>query len=152
MKVEHITLAGNSVIRNTESIHQATRLKLDILRLSYTSGEVTIPTLPFKLRITATQEGAAFDLIKGGEIAVTNFCCFEDQHKNSVLSNIRQLADMYNRAGLKVEVKEPVTAQWLYSTVINPFALSPDLLMLAGEVELYIYEQLFLARNKNKIA
>jgi hypothetical protein len=44
-----------------------------------------------------------------------------------------------------VKVTEPVAPQWLYSAIIDPKALSIDEMMTAGEVELYIYEQLYLS-------
>lgn len=153
MQVEHITLGGNSVIRDTAGILPTTRGKLDAIRLSYESKVISIQALPFKLKITATEEGAAFDVMKDKNLAVTNFCCFEAGYSDVVLSNIHSLADMYNKIGFKMKVIEPVTPQWLYSAVINPFALSPELMMIAGEVELYIFEQLYLAyydRKKTK--
>jgi hypothetical protein len=145
MKIEHLTLGGNAVIRDTDSILQSTRQKIDVIRLSYESKTVVIPSLPFSLRITATEEGAAFDINKGDALAVTNLCCFEERYTEVVLANIRSLADMYKKAGLNLKVLEPVTPQWLYSAVINPFALTPADMMIAGEVELYIYEQLYFA-------
>ncbi len=150
MQVEHITLGGNSVIRDTTDILPTTHRKLDAIRLNYESRMITISALPFKLKITAIEEGAAFDVMKGEDLAVTNFCCFEEKYRDAVLSNIQSLADMYNKIGIKMKVIEPVTPQWLYSAVINPFALSPDLMMIAGEVELYIFEQLYFAYNDRK--
>ena len=150
MQVEHITLGGNSVIRDTTDILPTTHRKLDAIRLNYESRMITISALPFKLKITAIEEGAAFDVMKGEDLAVTNFCCFEEKYRDAVLSNIESLADMYNKIGIKMKVIEPVTPQWLYSAVINPFALSPDLMMIAGEVELYIFEQLYFAYNDRK--
>ena len=150
MQVEHITLGGNSVIRYTTDILPTTHRKLDAIRLNYESRMITISALPFKLKITAIEEGAAFDVMKGEDLAVTNFCCFEEKYRDAVLSNIQSLADMYNKIGIKMKVIEPVTPQWLYSAVINPFALSPDLMMIAGEVELYIFEQLYFAYNDRK--
>lgn len=52
---------------------------------------------------------------------------------------------MFNKAGWEIKVTDPVTPQWLCSAIINPLALSPADIMLAGEVELYIFEQLYLA-------
>lgn len=150
MQVEHITLLGNAVIRDTEQISNLTRRKLDIIRLNYESKILTIPALPFKLRITATDAGAAFDIIKGDEIAVTNFCCFELKYSNEVLSNIYSLSEMYKKLGFKADVIEPVTPQWLYSAVINPLILNSDTMKIAGEVELYIFEHLYLAYNDKK--
>jgi hypothetical protein len=149
MKIEHITLGGNSVIRNTADILPTTRRRFDVIRISYESKVVSIPVLPLKLKITATEEGAAFDVMKGEDLAITNFCCFEEKYSDIVLNNIYSIADMYNKRGFKMKVIEPVTPQWLYSAVINPFALPPDQMSIAGEVELYIFEQLFLAKIKN---
>ena len=149
MKVEHITLGGTSVIRDTNDILPTTRRALDSIRLSYESKVVIIPALPFGLRITATQEGAAFDIVKGDDIAVTNFCCFDNVQTTALLDNVHTLASMFQKAGWQVRVHEPVTSQWLYSAIINPLALSPTDMSLAGEVELYIFEQLYLAKQDN---
>ena len=145
MKVEHITLGGNSVIRNTADILQSTKRVLDSIQLSYESRFVIIPKLPFKLKITATDEGAAFDIMKGDDLAITNFCCFESKFSNSVLANIEKLAEMYSKMGWHMKVIEPVTPCWIYSAIINPTILDKESMMIAGEVELYIFEQLYIA-------
>lgn len=147
MKIEHLTIGGNSAIRDTADILPTTRRKLDSIRLSYESKFITIPVLPFKIRITATEQGAAFDIMRGEDIAITNLCCFEQQYSEEVLAGIYQLSDMFNKKGWNVSVITPITPCWIYSTIVNPLILTPEEMQLAGEVELYIFEQLYLAKN-----
>jgi len=145
MKVEHLTIGGNAIIRDTNDILPTTKAALDSISLSYDSKFLILPSLPFKIKISAAENGAVFDLMKGDQIATTNLCCFGENDSDYILSLVSMIADEFNKAktGWKIIVKEPVTPQWLYTILINPFILSHTDIMLAGEVELYIFERLF---------
>jgi hypothetical protein len=136
-----LTVGGNSVIRDTAHISE--EVKRFFSFIEYASQTLTIARLGMTIKITAHPEGAIFDVTKNGKIATMNFCCFEESNKEIILSLVQQAADLY-----KIQATEPVTPTFLYSAVINPFALSPSEMKIAGEVELYIYYQLLLSKNK----
>lgn len=148
MKVEHITLGGNSVIRDTAEILDTTRRVFDVI--GYKSQVLHLPKLPFQIKITATEEGAAFDIQKNGDPAVTNLCCFDEKNSSGILQSVQSIADMYKKIGINFKLIDPVTSQWLYSAIVNPFGLNPTEMTIAGEVELYIFEQLYLGYNDRR--
>jgi hypothetical protein len=150
LKIEHITLGGNSVMRDTADILETTKRVFEIVSMDYKSQLLHIPKLPFQIKITATKEGAAFDIQKNGNPVVTNLCCFEEKYSALVLAQVFSLADMFKKVGIVYSVVEPVTPKWLYSTVVNPLVLTPDNMMIAGEIELYVFEQLYLAYRRTK--
>jgi hypothetical protein len=153
MKVEHLTFnSGNAVVRDTSEISLVVRQKLSAIQLSYESRMLTVPALlPLKLKISATDEGAAFDIMKGNHLAIFNLCCFEESQSVMVLEVLRRVTDDVSKYGYPGKVIEPVTPQWLYSVIIDPTNMTPIDWETAGEVELYIYDQLFTAyNNRNK--
>lgn len=146
MKVEHITLGGNTVIRETETILQSTKQHFEAVGWKYESQTLNIPDLPFSIKITAAISGAVFDIQKAGQPVVSNYCGWPG---GDTLEYVKHLAEMFGKYipayGI---VLEPVTPHWVYSIVVNPVGLSPHEIMIAGEVELYIYERLFEAWKK----
>jgi hypothetical protein len=135
MKVEHITLGGNAVIRDTNTISDAVKKALS--GISGKSEKIWIKDLPFGIVITVTDEGAMFNIQKGNDIAILNVCCFDTQYNSTLIGLITKV----NRFGF--EIIDPVTPNWLYSIMINPFILSHTELSLCGEVELYIYKIIY---------
>lgn len=142
MKVEHITLGGSAVIRDTSSVSDA--VKRHLSGITGVSQKIWIPELPFGIMITVTNEGVMFNLQKGDDIAILNVCCFDTQYNSTLLGFITKV----NRFGF--EIIEPVTPNWLYSIMINPFILSASELTLCGEVELYIYNQIACKQDKSQ--
>ncbi len=149
MKVEHLTLGGNSLVRDTADILKTTRDALKILSFDYRSQTVVIPNLPFRVKITATDEGAMFDIMSNVQIAITNVCCFDVAHSKMLLDLIDDMADKMFKFGHFTEVVIPSEKKWLYSIIVNPLALPAWAIPIAGEVELYIYNELYNAKNKN---
>lgn len=141
MKIQHITLGGNSMIRNTADILPETRKVLKILSLDYESQTVSIPKFPFRVKITVAVQGAIFDLIRGEDLVTTNICCFGG-HDEMLMGMVGDLAEKF-----RIDPAQPSESLWLYTILINPFALDPGLLMVAGEVELYIYNELYNAKR-----
>lgn len=135
MKVEHITLGGNAVIRDTDNISDAV-----IHRLGFISGQnqkIWIKDLPFGIKITVGEEGCLFNIEKNDQPAIMNICCFDSKYKGKMMSHLHQV-NFFD-----FTIIDPVTPNWLYSVMINPFLLTNEELELAGEVELYIYHQIF---------
>lgn len=143
MKVEHLTLGGTSVMRDTLDINLHTMSIFKELRISYDSKLVKIAELPFYIKITATDEGAAFDIQKDGQIAISNYCCFNAEKSETVIYYVNHLVERSPLSLFKVQM--PKNDKWIYSVPIIPFTLSFSEMQIAGEVELYIYYQLYLA-------
>ena len=140
MKVQHLTLGGNSVTRDTAEIAPVTRQYFRAAKVAYTSTQIHLPDVPTTVKITATEEGAAFDLYYQGAPITTNLCCFSAAQKPEILSLLRNLAK-----GLPYGApKTPAADVFLYSVILLPFA-PPAWLATAGEIELYLFEQLFSA-------
>lgn len=143
MKVEHITLGGNSLIRDTADITPETVKYFRAAKLSYNSGGLYFPEVQTSVKITATDEGAAFDMLYKGAPIVTNFCCFSAGQKPGIIELVSGLADSYPLyRGMKP--KPPAMDVFLYSIVLLPFA-PPEWMSVAGEIELYIFDQLYSA-------
>lgn len=62
-KVEHITLGGNSVIRDTSVILMETINLLQDFKIKDAVKTLPFPMTNLQIKITATSEGAAFDLL-----------------------------------------------------------------------------------------
>lgn len=141
---------GSSKIRNTSEILDTTRRVFDILSWEYKNQVIHLPKLPFQIKVTAADEGAIFDIQKGGNPVVVNVCCFAEANKRQMFAYVDSLSGMYKKIFGKIDILEPVTPNWIYSVIINPAGLSPTDMATAGEVELYIYEQLYFAwKNYN---
>jgi hypothetical protein len=144
MQVEHITLSGNSTLRDTDAILKVT---IDFLKdFQIREGEKTLPfpTASFSVKITAVEQGAIFNIEKAGIPAIVNVCNFKDQYSREMFEFVGKLDVMQ-----KTKPRLPVMEHWLYSILVNPFCLSAEEAMLAGEIELYIYYSLYLARKND---
>jgi len=140
MKVQHLTLGGNSVTRDTAEIAPVTRQYFRAAKVAYTSTKIELPAVPATVKITATEQGAAFDLLYQGAPIVVNFCCFSAHQKEEIISLVWRVSD-----GLPYGApKTPAADIFLYSVVLLPFA-PPEWMAIAGEIELYLFEELFSA-------
>lgn len=145
MLVEHITLGGDTAHRETDGIFQET---IDFFRpFQITNGvfQGPVPHTKFVLKITAVQEGAIFDIMKGNDIAITCCCCFDGENTNSMLEHVTRLSKIYPNVD-SFRPRLPVLDNWIYSVVINGSILKMHEQIIAGEIELYIYHALWLAR------
>jgi hypothetical protein len=143
MQIEHITLGGNSTLRDSNGIFPET---IELLRgFQIREGRKTLPfpRTGFSVRVTSAKEGALFDIVKGNDISITNVCCFDDDHTITMFDHVKQLHNTMKFGDPRL----PVMSQWIYSIMINPFALGLQDMSIAGEVELYIYYSLYLARQ-----
>jgi hypothetical protein len=145
MIVEHITLGGNSTKRDSTDIALSTINLLKDFQIRYGSAELPFPRTDFTVKITATEEGAIFDINKGGQIAFTNVCCF-GHHQDEMIDYAQSLS---KRTILGADIiKRPKRKEFIYTIPVMPFALSPDEIQIAGEIELYIYYSLYLAQRE----
>lgn len=136
---------GTATIRDTVMILPTTRRVFDIISWEYKSQVLHLPKLPFQLKISTAPEGAIFDVQKNDQPAVTNICCFKKENTATLLSYVEKMMPYFSMLFPSAKIIEPVTPCWLYSIVVNPLALAPAEIITAGEVELYIYEQLYNA-------
>ena len=146
MKIEHITLGGNSVIRDSIDLLLETVNLLEDFQLYNESKILPFPRTSLQVKITATTESAMFDIMKGSDVALSNACCFHTDHRDGILDLISTLA----KARQIDLIVQPKLDQFIYSMIINPLILSDQELMLAGEVELYVYYSLYLAYQRKE--
>lgn len=144
MKVEHITLGGNSVIRDTSVILMETISLLKHFQIESGSKTLPFPRTDLTVKLTHTAEGAMFDIMKGSCIAIANVCCFQQIHAPGLMDQVRTLAARIYSADI---VRDPELDKFIYSVPIAFWSLSPEEMQTAGEIELYIYYSLHLARR-----
>ena len=144
MKIEHLTLGGNSTLRDSSTILMETVNLLKDFQIRKGVKTLLFPKTEFHVKVTATEEGAIFDVMKGNDIGVMNVCCF-GENKDLLVDIVRSMSN--NTLGTRI-IREPDSDLFIYSVLINPFIMSKEDLMIAGEVEFYIYYSLYLARTK----
>lgn len=153
MKVEHITLLGLSVDRDTQDIALTTLRALEAFRLDVPfSGIIPfpetdlIPDHSLQVMVTLTEEGAMFNIEKSGRTALANVCQFSPDYL--VFDYVKQMARKTMLGPLTA--RKPYLDLWLYTIPQNPFILTPEETTLAGEVEFYIWYQLYLSWKRGK--
>lgn len=143
MKIEHISFGGTAVVLNTDSILPKTRDFFKPLQ----AGNIThkIDHTPFTCKITVENSIAIFDLYVGNNLLCTNFCCFAKEDKEPVLLYAKEITKKINPTAILTVPKED---HFFVTVLINPLAVSPFDLPLAGEIELYIYDAIYLGIKK----
>ncbi|MEP7375689.1 MAG: hypothetical protein ABI675_19990 [Chitinophagaceae bacterium] len=58
-----------------------------------------------------------------------------------------EVEEIHQLANPGIILAEPKPDQWLYSVVVNLAELSVEEIMMAGEIEFYIYHSLWFARK-----
>src|SRR3990172_3599049 len=91
MKVEHLTLGGNSVIRDTSVILPLTIDLLKDFQVYKTVRTIPFPRTDFKVKISSSEEGCIFDIMKNGRLGVTNICCFRSFQKSELINMLKNL-------------------------------------------------------------
>lgn len=143
MQIEHITLGGNSTLRDSAGIFPETIEALKDFQMKEGSKTIDLIRTDLKVKVSATKEGAMFDIMKGGNLGITNICCFNDEYTNMMFDMVKHLHDIMKFGDPRL----PVLHNWIYSILIDPITLGFDGIQIAGEVELYIYYSLYLARK-----
>jgi hypothetical protein len=146
MKVEHITHGGTNVSRDTTNILKNTNVAFNKFQV-YNEFEkiIPIPTTNLNVKVTNVEEGAIFDILKNdNKIISANFCSFDGNHKNQMISHIKKVLG-------NSKINHPKTNQFIY-TILIPRSISdiPNM-MIAGEVEFYIYYALYIGRKEGFI-
>lgn len=142
MKVEHITFGNTSTVRDTEDIAPETREFFKPLQ----EGSITrkIDHTPFTCKITVDKGIAMFDLNANGSIVCTNICCFAKEDKEAALLYAKDITSKIDKKRILTTPKEN---HFLITILINPIAAGLDLI-IAGEIELYIYDAIYQGLQK----
>jgi hypothetical protein len=144
MKVEHITLLGSSLVRDTQDIALFTVNFFKDFQISKTVRILDIPKTPLKVKVTSSQDMAIFDIMRGDSLLFTNFCCFDESQKDEVFNMVLDLAKMLPMYKNTV-IRKPNLPQFLFTVPVPTIFASFDEIQLCGEIELYIYYSLYLA-------
>lgn len=146
MQVQHLTtISHNRVFRNTEDILTTTQKHFEFLGIKEGTIVKPIPQTPLLCRVTAGDGVAAFDLMLGTDIILfVNFCCFREEHLEYCMKSVDELA---SKMPVKSETLTPEIGQFIYTVPVMPFA-SKEILQMCGEIELYIYYELYKAQLK----
>lgn len=146
MKIEHITIKGNTVIRDSRDIALYTLDFLKEMQVYNQIVTVDIPKTLLKVKITSAPGGAMFDIMKGPAIAFTNACCFSSDNKDEIIDLTQQLVRQLPFLNTQI-IQQPRLDQFIYSIPVIPFSITPVEAMICGEIELYIYYSLYLAQK-----
>lgn len=138
MKVDHITIGGNAVIRDTKDIEPQTK---DFFK-DFSKGNIIskIDQTPFVCKVTLQNGLAAFDLSIGNNLLCTSLCCFARKDRETIITYAKELGR--NIRQREVSLLTPRKDQFIYTLVVNPSAPS-EYLQLAAEIELYIYNAIY---------
>ena len=141
MKVEHLTTLGNSLVRDTKDIPFE---ELSIFRELQTGQSVrqeTVVGMPFNIKVTIEKGIAIFDINKEDIILTSNVCCFKKEDSEAALMYVKD----YTK-GLpflkNAIVRKPAEPMWLFSVPVLSFLASPLEMILAGKIELAVYESI----------
>ncbi len=150
MQVEHISaLTHNVVLRETNTIADETRAFFAPIVASALAGNIEhIPETPFRLKVSKEGDVALFDVMKGNDIISVNVCCLSKEGVEAALNTVRDLQvkiPFFGRA-----TKKPGSAEFIFSFPL-PLAGTPEDYILAGEIELYIYFEIFKIHHNGKI-
>lgn len=150
MKVQHLTAGGSAVIRDTADIELTTLRRLEAFRLPVPfAGTVEVEEIKgLTFKVTLMEEGAMFDVQKAGQPAFMNACSFAEGQTEEILGLVRGLARQLP-FGPDV-IRKPDLPNFLYTVPVAFFLLTPQEMQLAGEIEFYIYYNLYLSWKKSR--
>ena len=138
MKVEHITAVTNhSVIRDTDPILLPTRHHF-AGALPQGKTPVLIPGTSLSVMVTVAWPAAVFTLFKGEMPLLTNVCSFNSEGRKTALELAMDTLKHYPMTANAKQIPEPSIDTFLITIPIIPLA-TPQELMTAGEIELYLY-------------
>ena len=148
MKVEHITFGGNTVVRDTADILPSTKAHFFPIQSQVKNGrfELPIPQTPFTCKVTAEGGIAIFDLRTEDGFLATTVCCLSPENREAAMLYADQLAESIDKTRILTRPKE---GRFMISFMVSPPAI--HLLtkaMLAGEIELYIYQAIWNGTKK----
>lgn len=138
MKVEHITaLTNNSMMRDTDSIQLPTRHHF-AGALPKGKNPVLIPGTTLSVMVTVQWPSAIFTLFKGDVPLLSNICSYSAESRETALDIARDAMKKSPLASVMKSLKVPEVDTFIITVPILPMA-TPQEMVLAGEIELYIY-------------
>jgi len=150
MKVEHITFGGNTVVRDTADILPSTKAHFFPIQAQVKNGrfEIPIPKTPFTCKVTAEGGIAIFDLRTEDGFLATTVCCLSPENREAAMLYAEQLAESLDKTRILTRPKEGF---FMISFIISHPVISHFVpAMLAGEIELYIYQALWNGTKTKK--
>ncbi len=144
MKIQHITLKGSDVARDTVDILPETIEFFKEFQIKQGSKIIPVAKTKFHVKVTVTTEGAMFDIMKDGPIAYTNACSFSKNHPDTIFDLCKQLGATIAPTQI---IKYPANNLFIYTFPVNPMVLNINENIIAGEIALYIYYSLYLAHH-----
>ena len=150
MKVEHITFGGDTVVRDTSGILPFTEAHFFAIQAQAKNGrfELYIPKTPFTCKATIESGIVVFDLKTEDGFMATNICCLspEKTTREAAMLYADQLAGNIDKTRILTRPKEGL---FMISFMISPPAIHHlTTAMLAGEIELYIYYDIWNGTKK----
>lgn len=142
MKIEHITLGGNLVIRDSSEIAPEVIELLKPFQIFGKSVKLPFPHTAFIVKATAVDEGAVFNIFKNDKLAFTNICCFHSEQNRKMLA----LVNSFHTEKTHGDTRRPVYPNWIYSVPVLTSHLDLEELKTVDEIELRIYNALHIAR------
>lgn len=143
--IEHISaLSGDRKMLPVSEILPITRQFFRNIIKSLNGGIADIPKTPFHVQVVHEKSHPKvfiFSLWDKNMIVTTNICCLGE---DGLLKATELVYKMSSKNPYIKAVVEPVTSNFMYSFIISPYA-SPQALVLAGEIESYIYFSLYEA-------
>lgn len=146
MKVEHLTITGSSLIRDTVDI--LPRTMAHFAHLEKHPKLSKIGQTPFDVKMTVQDGIAIFDIMKNGQILFVNVCCFDAKDKEPAMLYLKDMV-RGNPFFKTAIIREPKEHLWLFTIPINVLAMTQDDAALAGEIEFYIYNAIRLGLKNN---
>ena len=147
MRAEHITVLGTSVVRDSKDIALTTVNALKEFQVGKGTHFLKFPFTNLDVKITSTQEGAIFDILKSENILYTTLCCFDNDYTGTIFELTKSLTLSFPRLRTTV-IRKPIEPLFLYSVPVLPLFATQDEAMICGEVEFYIYYSLYLSNKK----
>lgn len=143
MKVEHLSaLSNDSTMRDTNGILPVTQAHFKKFGVANTKFVSKIEGTTLTCRVTSADGIAIFDLMEGETLLFVNVCCFSEEKMPMALEFVQSLASTNPILPKTGEMREPKIGTFIYTIPIMPFS-SPNTLQLCGEIELYIYYELY---------
>jgi len=148
MKVEHITaITNHSVIRDTDPILLPTRHHF-IGALPQGGNPVMIPGTSLSVMVSVAWPGAVFTIFKGEVPLLSNICSFNSEGRDMALRLAIETMQQYPLTANAKQIPEPSIDTFLITIPIIPLA-TPQEMMTAGEIELYLYWAIY-ERHRNQ--
>lgn len=139
IKAEHITAStGNIVMRDVKDIIPYTIKHFKFCEISSGGLKKDIPKTPLNIKITVENGLAIFDLNLDENLMFTTVCCFRKEDKEPAELYVKSIGALLNKGQI---LRMPDTHNFLYSFEVNPYC-PPQIAMLCGEIEFYIWNAL----------